>query len=159
MCFRATPKSSRCCTGTTLGTITITPAWSGSLPCRSRKSQRLLVTIVYSCSRMIRISCQSFRPPSPRWLTWSALWPAEWATLTRDVCRHSSIRSFTLARPYFAYGESCEPLFVLPRDARLGGPDAEKPARTEARVQFSRGPARDTPPEFRQCLHADSAYR
>jgi hypothetical protein len=60
ICFRAAVKSSRCCKGTTLGTITITPAWSGSLPWRSRKSERLLVTNVYSCSRMTRISCQSF---------------------------------------------------------------------------------------------------
>jgi hypothetical protein len=76
-------KSSRCCDGMTLGTMTIIPAWSGSLPWRSRKSERLLVTNVYSCSRMTRISCQSFSPLSPRWLTWSALWPAEWATLTK----------------------------------------------------------------------------
>ena len=41
--------------------------------------------------------------------------------MTRDVCKHSSIKSFTLAWPYSADGESCELVFALPRDARLAG--------------------------------------
>ena len=45
-------KKFSCCEGTTLGTMMITRGWSSSLPCRLRMSERLLVTKVYSCSRM-----------------------------------------------------------------------------------------------------------